>query len=105
VFAYRAMAIARGDTLPLPGFDENAYAARAGADLATLAELGEELALLRRSNLLLFRRFASEVWMRKGVAAGEGITVRALAYVMVGHVRHHAAVLAERYEAKGAPTA
>ena len=34
VFAYRALAIARGDTQPLPGFDENEYTARAGFDPA-----------------------------------------------------------------------
>ena len=105
VLAYRALCIARGDATPLPGFDEEAYTAHAGPDPATLAALGDELLHLRRSSVLLFRRFAPEVWLRRGTASGHGITVRALAYVMTGHVRHHGAVLLERYAMPGVPAA
>ena len=31
VFSYRALRIARGDEIPLPGFDENAWVPKAGA--------------------------------------------------------------------------
>ena len=35
--------------------------------------------------------------MRVGRANGLPVTPRALAYILVGHVRHHAAVLKEKY--------
>lgn len=103
VMAYRAMCIARGETESLPGMDEDAYTARAGVDTATLAALGDEFAHLRRSTTLLCARFAPDIWSRRGVAAGQAASVRGLAYVMVGHVRHHGAGLAERYGLKGVP--
>jgi hypothetical protein len=103
VMAYRAMCIARGETEALPGMDEDAYMARTGPDPATLAALGEEFAHLRRATTLLCARFAPEVWLRRGIAAGQPASVRGLAYVMVGHVRHHGAVLAERYALVGVP--
>src|SRR5689334_13716494 len=36
IMAYRALRIARGDTTPLPGFDENAYVPLSGADAQSL---------------------------------------------------------------------
>jgi hypothetical protein len=56
-----------------------------------------ELALLRRANLPMFRRLDEAAWSARGEASGMPVTVRALAYIMAGHVRHHLAVLKERY--------
>jgi hypothetical protein len=103
VIAYRTLCAARGETVDLPAFDENAYMEAMGPDPATLAALGEEFALVRRANLLLFRRFDAVAWTRRGKARGFVLTPRGMSYVMVGHVRHHLAVLAERYGLAGAP--
>lgn len=97
VFGYRALCIARGDKASLPGFDENAYMEKASFDHHPLEQLVREFELTRRSNLLLFRHIAPEAWERRGTANGKEITVRALAYVMAGHARHHLGVLATRY--------
>jgi hypothetical protein len=35
--------------------------------------------------------------MRTGVASGNSFTIRALAYILAGHVAHHRAILEERY--------
>jgi hypothetical protein len=35
--------------------------------------------------------------MRTGTASGNPFTVRACAYIVAGHVAHHAAVLREKY--------
>jgi hypothetical protein len=97
VFGYRALCIAHGDTTPLPGFDEKAYVAAADLGSTPLAALAEELALLREGNLALFRRLPEEAWTRTGNANGQDVSVRALAWILAGHLRHHLAVLAERY--------
>jgi hypothetical protein len=97
LFGYRALCIGRGDTTPLPGFDENAYVDAGGFEDRTLAALVAELLAARESNLHLFRSFRAEEWRRRGTANGLGITVRALAWILAGHVRHHLAVLDERY--------
>ncbi len=97
VFAYRALRIARGDRTPLPGFDGDPYAEAAGSDRRPLAELIEEIELVRRSNLAMFRALDEPAWTRRGVANDAEISVRALAFVIAGHGRHHVAILRERY--------
>jgi DinB superfamily len=97
IFGYRAFCISRGETAPLPSFDENRYVAAAGSDATPLAELADELALVRRSNLVVLRRLELPEWARVGTASGKPVSVRALAWVMAGHPRHHLEVLRERY--------
>jgi hypothetical protein len=97
VFGYRAFCFSRGEQAPLPSFDENQYVAVAGADRIPLAELASEFATVRASNLAFLRRLSAEEAARVGTASGKPISVRALAYIMAGHPRHHVAVLRERY--------
>jgi hypothetical protein len=97
VFGFRAFAFARGDEGPLPGFDENAYVERSGFDALPLTSLIEEFAALRSANLATLRRVDAAGFSRSGIANGNRVTVRALAYMMAGHVRHHLAILDERY--------
>ena len=97
VFAYRALAIARGEQQPLPGFDENAWANEAPATHRSIAGLVEELLQLRQLTITLFQSITPAQMSNKGVASGQPITVNALAFIMVGHVRHHQRIYSERY--------
>jgi uncharacterized damage-inducible protein DinB len=99
IFAYRLLAVARGDETPLPGFDEKEYAKHANFDRRSLRNLAEELDALRRANLLLMRNLSDDDWNRRGVANNNATSARALAYTMLGHERHHLKVLRERYMA------
>ena len=97
VFAYRAMRFARGDRTPLAGFDENAYVTNARFDACRLGDLARELEHERRADLLLFRHLDDEAWLREGTANNARMRVRTLAFVIVGHERHHVETLRERY--------
>ena len=97
VFGYRALAVARGETQPLPGFDENEYVANASFDDWRLGDLAELYALTRRANIVFFQNIRPDVWSRRGTASDAPVSVRGLAYVIVGHERHHLNVLRERY--------
>jgi len=97
VFSFRALCFSRADGTPLPGFDENAYVEHAGFRDIPLADLVEEFALLRSANLKMFEALRDAHWSATGTANGKTVSVRALAYVMAGHVRHHLAVLRDRY--------
>ncbi len=101
VFSFRALCFARSDQTPLPGFDENAYVEHSRFNDIRLGELIEELVLLRSSNLKMLTSLSEAQWSATGVANGKSISVRALAYVMVGHVRHHVAMLRDRYGVGG----
>src|SRR5687768_9616489 len=54
VFSYRALRFARGDETPLPGFDENMYAANANSAARTLEDLTSVLEQLRLSTVRFF---------------------------------------------------
>jgi DinB superfamily len=97
VFGYRALCIARGDTRSLPGFDQNEYMTAAPHDRVDLEDLLSEFRLVRLSNLAMFRNLDETAWTRIGTANDNQISVRALAFIMAGHVRHHMGVLRERY--------
>ena len=97
VFSYRALRISRGDQTPLAGFEENFYVANSNFSNLKLAAALEEFSLLRQSNALLFKNLTDEMWAQTGTASDATISVRALAYISVGHIRHHANILRERY--------
>ncbi len=98
VFGYRAFCIARGESRNLPGFDENEYMLRAPYDRIELEDLLSELRLIRLGNIAMLRTLDEESWSRAGNANDNQVSVRALAFIMAGHVRHHMGVLRERYE-------
>ncbi len=97
VFSYRALRISRDDQTPLASFEENSYVANSNFSRAKLADLIEEFSLLRRSNIYLFKNLTDKAWLHIGTASEAAVSVRALAYIMVGHVRHHANILRDRY--------
>lgn len=96
IFAYRFARFAAGDTESLPGFDQDAYVANTDYNAIELASLIEELATTRRSNVQLMARQTPETMLRTGVADGKNMTVRAAAYVMVGHIRYHWKIMRNR---------
>jgi hypothetical protein len=96
-FLFRAFWFARGLDGPLPSLDQNVAAGYAGADQFSWASHVEEFRLLRLSTLAFFRNLPPEAWMRAGIAGGNSCTVRALAYIIAGHLAHHRAILEERY--------
>ena len=97
VFGHRAFCFSRGEQGALPSFDENKYVDAGRSDGVPLSELVTELALVRQSNLIVLRRLDARDWTRVGTASGKPVSVRALAWVMAGHPRHHLQVLRDRY--------
>lgn len=97
VFSYRILRFARGDTTPLPGFDENLWVPQAGCDRRSLADLAAELRSVRGATLALVRSLDAAAVARGGTASSHPITVRALIYIAAGHEGHHLAILRERY--------
>ena len=98
VFSYRALRFARGDTIALPGFDENAWVPAGSFDARSLADLAAELDAVRRATLTLFRGLDAAALARRGTASDNAVSVRAIAWIIAGHERHHVALLHERYK-------
>jgi hypothetical protein len=96
-FAFRALWFARGFDTPLPGFDQNIAASGAGADAVAWASHVEEFRRVRLSTISFFRNLPAEAWTHSGIASDNPFTVRALAFIIPGHVAHHIRILRERY--------
>jgi hypothetical protein len=97
VFAFRALWFSRGFETELPSFDQDVAVATAGADRRSWQSIVDEFAAIRAASATLFRTLPDEAWTRHGVASGNPVTVRALAFIVAGHVAHHLQVLKERY--------
>jgi hypothetical protein len=96
IFGFRALCFARQDRNELPGFDENDYMQHVRFDARHLSSLVQEFELVRRSHIHFFRGLDGEAWHQCGIANGHPVTVRALAYIIAGHERHHVAILRQR---------
>jgi hypothetical protein len=96
VFSDRLLRIAFGDEQPQPGMDQDLYVRNADYESPGWTSLVDELLFCRRANELLLRRLRPEAWDRRGTASGSSVTVRALAWMLIGHVEHHMAIVRQR---------
>jgi uncharacterized damage-inducible protein DinB len=97
IFSYRALWFARALPHRLPDFDQEIAAPSAEADRVPWAALAEEFDRVRAATISFFDNLPAAAWQRKGIASGNSISVRALAYVIAGHVIHHVGVLRDKY--------
>lgn len=97
IFTYRALCLARGETNPLPGFDQDEYIQAAHFNACSLASLLEEFRAVREATLALYWNLPAEAWHRRGTVNNYSATVRGLAFTSAGHELHHLKILRERY--------
>ena len=97
IMAYRTLRIARNDSTPLAGFEENDYVANAHFADRSVDSLAEEFAQLRRANMHLFKSLNETELGRTGISNGKSISVKALVYIIAGHLNHHRRIIEERY--------
>lgn len=89
VFSYRALRISRGDETPLPGFDQDLLTDNGNFNSMSLADLLQEYSHLVEADILFFQNLSEEAWKRTGTVNDTPASVRAIAYNMVNHTRHH----------------
>lgn len=97
VFAYRALRIARADTTPLAGFEQDDYVRNGPFANRPLEDLVEDFIAVRRATLSLLRNLDEAAWMRRGTANTNEVSVRGIAYIIAGHELHHRKILGEKY--------
>lgn len=98
IYAYRALRFARGDTTPLPGFEQEDYDSASNANQRNLSDIFAEYHSVRQATVMLLNSLDDEALMRSGTANGNPVTVRALAYHMAGHELHHLYSIHENYQ-------
>ena len=97
IFAYRALRFARNDKTELPGFEQDEYARYSGANEREVRDILNEFATVREATISLFNSFDAAALARLGVASGNPMSVRAIAYHIAGHELRHVNVIKERY--------
>ncbi|MEO5789166.1 MAG: DinB family protein [Gelidibacter sp.] len=97
VFAYRALCIARNDKTELPGFDQDVFVSHGYADNRSIEDLLSEYETVRMATISLFTGFNHEVLAARGIANNSSLSVRATAFIIVGHENHHLQIIKERY--------
>ena len=97
IFAYRAVAISRKESIGLPGFDENSYAANSKANRRDWDSLLEEFSAVRNATDLLLKTFDEEQLSQQGTTNNNPTTVKAIAFIIYGHILHHLNIVNDRY--------
>ena len=97
LFVFRAMWFARGFDIPLPSFDQNVAVVGAQPDLLPWSRHVEEFRTVREATITFFNNLSDEAWTRQGIASDYRFTVKALAYIIAGHLEHHVRIMRGRY--------
>lgn len=97
IFTYRAVCFARKDSVNLPGFDENEYAAASNANARSWESLTAEMISVRQSTLQLYNSFSVEMLTNIGRANNNSFSVSELGFLLIGHLNHHKRIIEERY--------
>lgn len=97
VFSYRLLRIARGDTIMLPGFEQDEWVPNSLASQRFLADILTEIDVVRASTLALLHSLDETALARVGAASGQPVSARALAWITGGHFAHHLELTRDRY--------
>ena len=97
VFTYRAVRFSRNDPTDLPGFDQDHYILHSESHGRDIKELMTEFTSTRYSTISFFSALSEDQMGRKGIASGAEFSVKALGYIISGHLLHHLEVIREKY--------
>lgn len=97
IFAYRALRIARGDETPMAGFDQDDYIAKSDFSHLDAGDLIRIVENQRAQTFSLIHSLTDNKLRLMGTASGNKVSVRALIYMIAGHMQHHLFILNERY--------
>ena len=97
IYAYRALRFARNDSTELPGFEQDDYIAPSRANERTLDDIFAEFSAVRAATLTLYENLPEEALIRAGIASGNPMSVRTIAYHIAGHELHHMNSIRENY--------
>lgn len=97
IFQYRALRIARNDSTPLAGFDQDAYVPASVATDRTVESFYKEYNAVRQSGICLFESFTEEMFRRRGISNDKPLSAAAAAFIIAGHEKHHLLLFKSNY--------
>jgi len=97
IFMYRCFRIARRDTTPLAGYDQNIYVDPSQANDKSIESLLNEFTLNRTNSILILNSLTDEDLSFIGNSNGGVMSARAAAFTIIGHDIWHIEVLQDKY--------
>jgi hypothetical protein len=97
IFAFRLLAMCRGEQQPIPGFEQEDYAAAVDVSGRSFNDQCREFESVRNATLTLVYSVSETESARKGTVSGHPLAARALPFIIAGHVEHHLNILKSRY--------
>ena len=97
VFAYRALAAARGDESPVYRMDEELYSRNVDVSARSLDSLLSEFRTVRNASQSLFENLSEVQSLRMCNVVTHPMSTRAIGWFLIAHARHHMGVIKERY--------
>lgn len=97
VYGFRALYFARSGTVALPGYDQDIWAKEGAYNSIGLSDLSSDFELARDANISLFNRMNEKDLIKSGIANGNLMSVRSIAYIIAGHSAHHINVIRQKY--------
>ncbi|WP_420573877.1 DinB family protein [Kordia sp.] len=97
IFMYRCFRIARRDTAPLTGYDQNIYVEPSRADEKSIEDLLNEFIINRNNSISLLNSLTDEDLSFIGNSNGGVLSARAAAFTIIGHDIWHMEVIKDKY--------
>ncbi|MBU0560116.1 MAG: DinB family protein [Bacteroidetes bacterium] len=97
ILSYRLLRFARKDKTDLSQYDHDEYVINSQNDVDSFEDLKKEFRFVRKSTLMLLSKLNDEAWLLTGCSGGKSFTVRAMAFIIAGHEKHHMKILKEKY--------
>ena len=97
VFCYRALCISRNDQTELPGYEQDDYIANIAINKMDIESLLEEYSAMRNATITFLGNLDDKTLTRTGRANNNPLSVRAAAWIIVGHELHHLESIRENY--------
>ena len=97
IMTYRALSFSRGERQQIPGFNENQYVENAAFNQRKIGDLLKEFIKIRENSVLLIDSFNEAMIDKKGNANDLLMSVRAIVYIIAGHIAHHKGVIESKY--------
>ncbi|NNK89706.1 MAG: DinB family protein [Saprospiraceae bacterium] len=97
IFAYRALAIHRGEKQVLPGFDQDEYMNNTSFNHLDKNHLSDLFDSLRNTSIHFFNSIRENEWTLTGKISDYSMPLYAMPYMIGGHLEHHLRIIKERY--------
>jgi len=97
IFAYRLLRISRGDTTPMAGFDQDTFIENSDFTHLDAGDLIRMVESQRSHTFSLINSLTTDKYELSGTASDNTVSVRALIFMIAGHMHHHLEIINDRY--------